>query len=78
MSDNKYRDELVQIIKDMGQELINRAEEMVSEDAQFITDFNIMIAIPNPRDELPSITYSGSTFSKVYMDRITGKEKKDV
>lgn len=59
---NKYRDELVAIIKDMGQELIDRAEEMVAPDAKYIGDFNIDINIPNPREEAPSITYSTSTF----------------
>lgn len=65
-----YRDELVAIIKDIGQELIDRAEEMVAEDATFIKDFHIDIDIPNPRDEDPTITWQHSTLCTNYLNRI--------
>ena len=64
-----YRDELVAIIKDIGQELIDRAEEMVAEDATFIKDFYIDIDIPNPRDEDPTITWHHSTLCTNYLNR---------
>jgi Pyruvate/2-oxoacid:ferredoxin oxidoreductase delta subunit len=68
-NDKPYRDELVDIIKDIGQELIDRAEEMVSEDATFIRDFNINIDIPNPREEDPTITWSHSTLCTNFLNR---------
>lgn len=64
-----YRDELVDIIKDVGKELIERAEEMVSEDATFIKDFHISIDIPNPREEDPTITWSHSTLCTNFLNR---------
>lgn len=64
-----YRDELVAIIKDIGQELIDRAEEMVAEDATFIKDFHIDIDISNPRDEDPTITWHHSTLCTNYLNR---------
>ena len=65
-----YRDELVAIIKDIGQELIDRAEEMVAEDATFIKDFYIDIDIPNPREEEPTITWRHSTLCTNYINRM--------
>lgn len=38
-----YRDELVQRIKETGQELIDRAESMVDKEVDYITDFDIYI-----------------------------------
>lgn len=67
-----YRDELVQMIKDMGQELIDRAETMVSKDCEMVTDFDISIAIPQPMEGPPSITWSTSTISKRVIDRFEG------
>lgn len=69
MDNNNYREELVAIIKDMGKDLIERAEEMVAEGAKFIGDFHIDIDIPNPMEEAPSITYYTKTFSTNFMDR---------
>lgn len=68
-NDKPYRDELVDIIKDVGKELIERAEEMVSEDATFIRDFHISIDIPNPREEDPTITWSHSTLCTNFLNR---------
>ena len=39
----KYRDQLVAQIKASGQELIDRAESMVSEDLDLISDFDITL-----------------------------------
>lgn len=38
-----YREELVQEIKEVGQELIDRADELVPKDLQFVTGFSIHI-----------------------------------
>lgn len=69
--DKKYRDQLVTLIKDVGQELIDRAEEMVSEDASFIKDFHISIDIPNPHESDPTITWSHSTLCTRAINRMT-------
>lgn len=67
-----YRAELVQIIKDMGQELIDRAESMVHEDCDMITNFNINIDIPQPVDGCPELTWSTSVISKNFYTGKTG------
>lgn len=67
-----YRDELVEIIKDCGKELIERAEEMVGEGASYIQDFNINIYIPNPNAEGPTISWDTSTICKNYLNRRFG------
>lgn len=38
-----YREELVQEIKDVGRDLIDRADELVPKDLHFITGFSIRI-----------------------------------
>jgi hypothetical protein len=68
-NDKSYRDELVDIIKDIGQELVDRAEEMVSEDATFIRDFHISIDIPNSIEKDPTITWSHSTLCTNFLNR---------
>lgn len=56
-----YRDQLVEIIKASGQELIERAETMVAKDLELIGGLNIWIRIPNPRDTIPTIEWSIET-----------------
>lgn len=66
-----YREEVVQSIKDAGQELIDRAEDMVSPNADKITGFRIEIDIL-PRDEnihIPEIIFETSVLSKRVMER---------
>lgn len=65
-----YRDELIQTIKDMGQELIDRAESMVHEDCDMITNFNINIDISQPMDGHPELTWSTSVINKTFYDRM--------
>ena len=72
MTDKKYRDELVDIIKDVGKELINRAEEMVSEDCKMITNFSITIDIPQSMEGPPAITWSTSTLVNEFINRKFG------
>lgn len=43
---SNYRDKLVRQIKEAGQELIDRAEQMVDENADAITGFSIHIDFP--------------------------------
>lgn len=58
-----YREELVQEIKEVGQELIDRAEEFVSEDLKCITGFSIRIDF-NQGDcsSIPEISCEYGTF----------------
>lgn len=65
-----YRDELIQTIKDMGQELIDRAESMVHENCDMITNFNINIDIPQPVDGSPELTWSTSVINKTFYNRM--------
>lgn len=58
---NKYRDILVEQIKSAGQQLIDRAEEMVSEKLAYVTDFSISIDIPQPADRPVSISWKTET-----------------
>lgn len=68
----KYRDELIQTIKLMGQELIDRAESMVHDDCEMITNFNINIDIPQPMDGPPELTWSTSVVSKNFWEKQIG------
>lgn len=49
-----FRNELIQRIKDSGQELIDRAESLVSPDLTEITDFSITLNFH--QGEYPTIT----------------------
>jgi hypothetical protein len=69
---DNYRDQLVQIIKDVGQEIIDRAESMVDKDVDLITNFNISVDIPQPVLEAPSITWSTQTLVKNFVERECG------
>ena len=67
----KYRDELVQLIKDVGQELIDRAEDMVGENTDAITDFSIDIYFPQGVDliRVPEIHWTTEVISKNVLKR---------
>lgn len=54
-----YHDKLVAMIKACGQELIDRAEEMVSEDAKPYTDVDINILLGVGK--IPTITWNIET-----------------
>lgn len=70
----KYRDQLVQQIKDAGQELINRAETMVHPDLDLITDFCITLSFS--QDSFPEVSFSTSVVNKTTCDRLCKKEVK--
>jgi len=56
MNNKLHRDELVARIKDAGQELIDRAEEMVSENTDLISDFSIYLRL-DTEDRILSIEW---------------------
>ena len=69
---NKYRDDLVQTIKDIGQEIIDRAESMVDSGVDMITEFSIWADIPQPMDGLPTLGWSTKVVVKNFYDRQNG------
>lgn len=65
-----YRDELVKRIKEAGQELIDRAESMISSDVDLITDFDIYIDLSRC-DEVPTIQYNTTVGNKRSIKRLS-------
>lgn len=55
--DRQFRDKLVSYIKDVGQDLIDRAEQMVGEDTDMIGDFHIDIDFDTECDFIPEISW---------------------
>lgn len=76
---NNYRDKLVQQIKEAGQELIDRAEDMVSEGTELITDFSININIPQGKEymPIPEISWTTEVVSKNTLDRLTENSNRE-
>lgn len=70
-----HRDELVQRIKETGQELIDRAESMVGKECDFITDFDIYINLSPSREriELPAIQWTTTIAIKNTLKRMQGE-----
>ncbi len=70
-----YRDEVVQQIKEAGQELIDRAESLVGEGLTEIVDVQITIYIGSRKDEMvfPSISIQTEVATKNTIDRWCGK-----
>lgn len=64
----KYRDELVQQIKDAGQELIDRAEYIVAPDLDLISNFDISISFS--QDEFPTIRFTTEVVNKTIIERM--------
>lgn len=64
--DLTYRDKLVQLIKDSGQELIDRAEDMVGENLDAIESFTIYIDLSPDTDRVnyPSIEWTAKVINK--------------
>lgn len=72
--ENNYRDELVARIKEIGQDLIDRAESMVNEEVcAELTGFSIYVDVA-VRDSIPSIEYTTSFVSKNTIKRYIEKE----
>lgn len=71
--DNKrYREKLVQQIRDAGEELVKRADTMIHPDLELITDFNITLSFS--QDCFPEINFSTSVVNKTACDRLCKKE----
>ena len=71
MAHQKYRDELVRLIKDAGQELIDRADQMVSPGVDLITSFDIRIHLGNGfRDGSPTIEWTTQVVNKNTHERL--------
>ena len=68
MNNKSYRDELVARIKDAGQELINRAEQMVSENTDSISGFSIYLRLDTEDHRIPSIEWSAGWVNEKKMD----------
>ena len=68
-----YRDEVVQQIKEVGQELIDRAESLVGQNLSEITDISIDIQLGMMRDEAayPEITIHTSVANRKTIERWT-------
>lgn len=65
-----YREELIQRIKDVGQELIDRADTMISEDTELITNFYISINNLDETKELPAIEWTTEVVNRNTMNRL--------
>jgi|GEM_PF-1302727 len=68
----RNRDELVARIKDAGQELIDRAEQMVSENTDLISGFSIYLRL-DTEDRIPSIEWSTEVINKNSYNRLVMK-----
>lgn len=69
MNNKLYRDELVARIKDAGQELIDRAEQMVSENTDLISSFSIYLRL-DTENCIPSIEWSTEVINKNSYNRL--------
>ena len=67
-----YRDALVQRIKEAGQELIDRAESMVDQEVNYITDFDIYINLPPDGESasFPTIQWNTTVTNRNSMKRM--------
>jgi hypothetical protein len=72
MNNKLYRDELVARIKDAGQELIDRAEQMINENTDLITGFYIYLRL-GTEDRIPSIEWSIEVINKNSYNRLNMK-----
>jgi hypothetical protein len=68
-SDKPYPELLIEYIKDVGQELIDRAEEMVNKDTNLIGDFWIDIRFDQEMRSLPTIEWGTQVLCKRTCDR---------
>lgn len=59
----KYREQVVEVIKIVGRELMERANELVP-DAEYVTDTDIHIRVPSYTDqiEIPEISVTCNVF----------------
>lgn len=67
----RYRDELIRMIREAGQELIDRGESMIPEEAEGITNTVITIRIPTDTETIaiPTIETSVEVVCKSSMKK---------
>lgn len=70
--ENKFRDALVQRIKETGQELIDRAEDMVGPGLDAIAEFHVHIDLSPDTDSfnVPCITWYTRVLNKKSFERM--------
>lgn len=63
---NTFQDNLIQKIKEIGKELIDRAKDIVPENADFVNNISISINIPSTTDRfnMPTLEWNVETVSK--------------
>lgn len=79
MNSEKFRKQLVKLVKASGQEIIDRAEDLVG-NGDLISDFNIWIRFPmdgHVMNELPTIEVIRSYCSKRCFDVLLEDNKND-
>ena len=62
--------ELSEQIKDMGNELINRADDIAASSKNFCTNISIHIYFPQDGKTIPTIEWTTECVSKNMLDRI--------
>lgn len=65
LSGEKYREQLIKLVKASGQEVIDRAEDLVG-DGELMTEFTIQLLFP--QDEVPTISTTREYVSKKAME----------
>ena len=70
LSGEKYREQLIKLVKASGQEVIDRAEELVG-DGELLTDFTIQLLFP--QDSVPTIYTTREYISKKAMEVLRWK-----
>ena len=61
MSGEKYREQLIELVKASGQEVIDRAEDLVG-DGELMTEFTIQLLFP--QDGAPNDFYNEGIYFK--------------
>ena len=67
------REELVQTVKDLGQSVIEMAEDIVG-DAKYLTDLDITLRVNTFHDCVPSIEIAREHAPAAYIRRWAGEE----
>ena len=67
-----YNEKLIEQVKALGQEVIDRAEDLVGS-GDLITDFDIWLRFP--QDSFPTIEVTRSHASRRYLDILNKEEK---
>ena len=64
---SEFTNELAELVKAAGQELIDRADDLVGQ-GNMLSDFEIHIRFPQPIDRPPTITITREYLSKNCID----------